>query len=177
MAALISRLHCAPAQPTGRATTSPRNCAPRSNSKSPPAKRSLKRPRTTWPEKPALRPSAQGGPDRWGVVVGCDGSDRDRALGMGSDKEQFIKSKSGASRCDLGHTPHCNRGGSVVDGVEVLTLATPRQPHRAQPLAPASSRSTDERMARRLRTLIDADERRLRPRPITLPKLPSFDRS
>jgi hypothetical protein len=34
-----------------------------------------------------------------------------------------------------------------------------------------------EQVARRLRILIDADEQVNRPRPITLPKLPSLDRN
>ena len=34
----------------------------------------------------------------------------------------------------------------------------------------------DERVARRLRALLEADGRAQRPRPITLPKLPALDR-
>ena len=52
-------------------------------------------------------------------------------------------------------------------------------PFRGREQAPASrvapEQPPDERVARRLRTLLEADERAHRQRPITLPRLPSFE--
>ena len=54
-------------------------------------------------------------------------------------------------------------------------------PYRGRELAPLSrvalEQPSDQRLVRRLRSLIEADERRPRPRPITLPRLPSLERS
>jgi len=54
------------------------------------------------------------------------------------------------------------------------------KPLQLRDRTPASRMALDQsdrtRLAHRLRTLIEADERSLRPRPITLPRLPSLDR-
>ena len=55
------------------------------------------------------------------------------------------------------------------------------KPYRGRELAPLSRVALDQlsnqRLVHRLRVLIEADERRLQKRPITLPRLPSLDRS
>ena len=56
-------------------------------------------------------------------------------------------------------------------------LSYPRRLEQAPASRLALEQPVDERLVRRIRTLIEADERRLRPRPITLPRLPSLDRS
>ena len=55
-------------------------------------------------------------------------------------------------------------------------LSFPRRPEQAPQSRLALEQPSNLRLARRLRVLLDADERRQRSRPITLPRLPALER-